>query len=170
MTNLVATTPIRDKAMKNLYAELNKQKAMKRTYHKKCKDLQAVVTTVEQSVTVQQPTAVTGTKVKAAPQVLKAVPGGKNKGATVKGKSKNPLIKGKANAAKSTTSATGMSAGPAMNTRAKVKDQPMVQDLTSELQTIEQESIDNEHDSEVTQGSDLEEDDSEGDVTEIEEK
>ena len=62
-----------------------------------------------------------------------------------------------------------------MNTRAKAKDQPrvtihMLQDLMNELQTIEQESIDNEHDSEVTQGSDLEEEDSEGDVTEIEEQ
>ena len=62
-----------------------------------------------------------------------------------------------------------------MNTRAKTKDQPvvtihMLQDLMNELQTIEQESTDNEHDSEVTQGSDLEEEDSEGDVTEIEEQ
>ena len=87
MTNLVATTPITAKAMKNLYAELNKQKDLKRTYCKKYKDLQAVVTTAEQSVTVQQPTAATGTKVKAAPEVLKAVPGRKNKGTTVKGKS-----------------------------------------------------------------------------------
>ena len=76
---------------------------------------------------------------------------------------------------KSTTSATGTSAGPAMNTRAKTKEQPvmtilMLQDLMNELQTIEQESIDNEHDSEVTQGSDLEEEDSEADVTEIEEQ
>ena len=81
----MATTPITAKAMKNLYAELDKQKDLKRTYHKKYKDLQAMVTTAEQSVTVQQPTAVTGTKVKAASQTLKAVPGGKNMGATVKG-------------------------------------------------------------------------------------
>ena len=46
----------------------------------------------------------------------------------------------------------------------------MLQDLMNELQTIEQETNDNEHDSEVTQGSDLEEEDSEGDVTEIEEQ
>ena len=76
---------------------------------------------------------------------------------------------------KSTTSATGTSAGPAMNTRAKAKDQlvvtiHMLQDLMNELQTIEQESINNEHDSEVTQGSDLEEEDSEGDVMEKEEQ
>ena len=68
-----------------------------------------------------------------------------------------------------------MSAGPALNTRAKATDKPiviihMLQDLMDELQTIEQETIDDEHDSEVTQGSDLEEEDSEGDVTEIEEQ
>ena len=68
-----------------------------------------------------------------------------------------------------------MSLGPAMNTRAKAKDQPvvtshMLQDLMNESQTIEHESVDNEHDSEVTQESDLEEEDSEGDVTEIEEQ
>ena len=71
MANLVTTTPITAKAMKNLYAELNKQKDLKRTYCKKYKDLQAVVTTAEQSVTVQQPTAVTGKKVRSAPKPLK---------------------------------------------------------------------------------------------------
>ena len=95
MTNLVATTPITAKGMKNLYGELNKQNDMKRTYHKKFRDLQAVVTTAEQSVTIQQPTAVTGTKVKADPQALKVVPGGKNKGATVKGKIQSLLLREK---------------------------------------------------------------------------
>ena len=71
MTSLVATTPITAKAMKNLYAKLNKQKDLKRTYHKKYSDLQAVVTTAEQSVMVQQPTVVTAIKVKAAPKSLK---------------------------------------------------------------------------------------------------
>ena len=32
MTNLVATTPITAKAMKSLYAKLNRQKDLKRTY------------------------------------------------------------------------------------------------------------------------------------------
>ena len=45
MTNLVANTPITAKAMKSLYAELNRQKDLKWTYRKKYKDLQAVVTT-----------------------------------------------------------------------------------------------------------------------------
>ena len=76
MTNLVATTPITAKTMKSLYAELNKQKVLKRIYHRKYRDLQAVVTTVEQNVRVQQSTGVTNTKLKAALQVLKVVSGG----------------------------------------------------------------------------------------------
>ena len=67
-----------------------------------------------------------------------------------------------------------MSAGPPLNTRARAVDKPvvtihMLQDLVNELQAIEQETIDNENDSEVTQGSDLEEDDSNGNVMEKEE-
>ena len=46
----------------------------------------------------------------------------------------------------------------------------MLQDLVGELQVIEQEYLDDDHNSKVTQGSDLEEEDSEGDVTEIEEQ
>ena len=45
MTNSVATTPIMAKAYENLYAELNRQKDLKRSYRRKYKDLQAVVTT-----------------------------------------------------------------------------------------------------------------------------
>ena len=44
MTNLVATTPITVKAMKSLYAKLNRQKDLKRTYRRRYKDLQAVIT------------------------------------------------------------------------------------------------------------------------------
>ena len=46
MTNLVAT-PIMAKAMKSLYAKLNRQKDLKRSYRRKYKDLQAVVTTTK---------------------------------------------------------------------------------------------------------------------------
>ena len=84
MTNLVLSTPITAKAMKSIYAELNKQKDLKRTYCKKYSDLQAAVTIAEQNVMVQQPTGVTNTKLKPALQVLKVVLGGKNKGAAAK--------------------------------------------------------------------------------------
>ena len=45
MTNLVATTPIMAKAMKSLYAEMNRQRDLKRSYSRKYKDLQAMATT-----------------------------------------------------------------------------------------------------------------------------
>ena len=80
MTNLVATTPITAKAMKSLYAELNRQKDLKWTYRKKYKDLQVVVTTTtEPHVTLQPPVVVTSNKVIASPQVLKVSPGGQGK-------------------------------------------------------------------------------------------
>ena len=43
----------------------------------------------------------------------------------------------------------------------------MLQDLVGELQAIEQESLDDGHNSEATQESDLEEEDSEGSMTEV---
>ena len=39
MTNFIATTPITAKAMKSLYAELNRQKDLKQSYRRKYKDL-----------------------------------------------------------------------------------------------------------------------------------
>ena len=63
MTNLVATTPITAKAMKSLYAELNRQKDLKRTYRRRYKDLQAIVaTTTDTLAAVSQPIAVTSNK------------------------------------------------------------------------------------------------------------
>ena len=53
MTNLVATTPIMAKAVKSLYAKLNRQKDLKRSYRRKYKDLQAMLTTTaDPSVTL----------------------------------------------------------------------------------------------------------------------
>ena len=52
MTNLVATTPITAKAMKNLYAELNRQKELKRPYRRKYKNLQAVTATSTTTPTI----------------------------------------------------------------------------------------------------------------------
>ena len=46
----------------------------------------------------------------------------------------------------------------------------MIQDLAEELQAIEQESLNDGHDSEVTQESDLEQEDSEISLTEDEEQ
>ena len=95
MTNIVATTPITVKAIKNLFTELNRQKDLKRTYRKKYKDLQAVVTTTDPEVTLQQPAIKTGNKVKASPPILKVTSGGQGKGPTGKVKGANPLNKGR---------------------------------------------------------------------------
>ena len=62
-----------------------------------------------------------------------------------------------------------------MNPRDKSKDQPkvtvtMIQGLAEELQAIEQESLDNGQNSEVTQESDLEQEDCETSMTEDEEQ
>ena len=76
---------------------------------------------------------------------------------------------------KPTTSTANVSAGPTANTKTKTKDQPVVTvhmllDQMGEVQAIEQESLNDDHNSEVTQGSDLEEEDSESNMTEIEEQ
>ena len=72
MTNLVATTRITAKAMKSLYAELNRQKDLKRTYRRRYKDLQAVVaTTTDTPVTFLHPTIATGSKTTPKIQITK---------------------------------------------------------------------------------------------------
>ena len=106
MTNLVATTPITAKAMKSLYAELNRQKDLKRTYRRRYKDLQAIVaTTTDTPATVLHPIAVTSSKETPNPQIIKTTLAGQNKKAPDKGKA-NPLGKIKKNVAKSTPNTT----------------------------------------------------------------
>ena len=92
MPNLVATTPITAKAMKGLYAELNRQKDLKRTYRRRYKDLQAVVaTTSDTPVTILHPTTVTS-KVTPNVQVTKTSLAGQQKKTPDKGKTK-PISK-----------------------------------------------------------------------------
>ena len=170
MTNLVATTPITAKAMKNLNAELNRQKDLKQTYQRKYKDLKA-----EHNITLQQPAAVMNTKAKANPQVLKVTFGGKGKGPIGKGKGAKSLNKRKKDAAKPSTSKTTASTSPFTSLRHTDKDQPVVtvtvlQDLTGELQAMEQESLENGHNSEATQESDLKQEDSKESMTEDEDQ
>ena len=59
------------------------------------------------------------TKVKANPQVLKVILGGKGKGPIGKGKGAKPLNKGKKIAAKPSTSKVITSTSPSMNPRDK---------------------------------------------------
>ena len=170
MTNLVATTPITAKAMKYLYAGLNRQE-LKRTYWKKYKNLQAVVTTAEHEVLLQLLATVTNSKIKANLKVLKVASGGKGKGPFGKGKSVKSIDKGKGKAAKLATSMTKTSAGPSAYLWDKTKDHPvvtitMLQDMVGKLQAVEQESLVDDINSEATQESDLEEEGCEVSVAE----
>ena len=122
ITNLVATTPITAKAMKNLYVELNRQKDLKQTYRKKYKDLQAVVTTTDPHITLQQPVVVTSSKVKANPQILKVASGGQGKGPAGKIKGTKPPNKGRKNVVKLSTSKAVTSTGPSTSPKDKTKD------------------------------------------------
>ena len=175
VTNLVATTPITAKALKNLYTELNRQKDLKRTYRKKYKDLQAVVTTADPQVALQQPAVVTRSKVKANPPILKVALGGQGKGPAGKVKGTKPPNKGRKNVVKPSASKAVTSTGPSTSSKDKPRDKPkitvaMIQDLAEELQAIEQESLSDDHNSEITLESDLEQEDSEINLTEDEEQ
>ena len=146
MTNLVPTMPITVKAMKNLYIELNRQKDLKRTYRKKYKDLQAVVTTTDSQVTLQQPVLVTGSKVKANPPILKVASGGQGKGSAGKVKGTKPPNKGRKNVVKPSASKAVTSTGLSTSPKDKTKDKDkitvaMIQDLAEKLQAIEQDSL-----------------------------
>ena len=105
MTNSVATTPITAKAMKSLYAELNRQKDLKRSYRRRYKDLQAIVSmTTNTPLSLPQPVITTSNKANSNPQVSKATPEGQYKKGNNKGKGMKPLGKGKKNVTKPTTS------------------------------------------------------------------
>ena len=93
MTNLIATTPIIAKAMKSIYAELNRQKELKRTYRRRYKDLQAIVaTTTDTPAMILCPVTVTSSKVAPNTQVTKTTSAGQQRKTPDKGKAK-PLVK-----------------------------------------------------------------------------
>ena len=150
MTNLVATTPITAKVMKNLYAKLNRQKELKRTYRRRYKDLQAVVaTSTDTPTTASHPTIVTSSKATQNIQTNKQLITGQQKKTPDKGKTK-PIVKGKKGPVK-TTNATITSS---TNLRSHLKDKAkhtaaLIQEITEELQAIEEESANKEHDSDV---------------------
>ena len=170
MTNLVATTPITAKAMKSLYAELNRQKDLKRTYRRRYKDLQAVVaTTTDTSATVLCPVTVTSSKVASNTQVTKTTSARQPRKIPDKGKAK-PLGKMKKNVAKTTQNKT---AGPSANLWSQLRDKAkhtatLIQEIMEELQVIEEESSKEDQDSDATQESDLEQEDSDNTLTESE--
>ena len=175
MTDLVATTHITAKAMKSLYAERNQQKDLKWSYRRKYKDLQAVVTTTtDPHVALQQPVVVTSSKANAGPLILKTALGGQGKKLVGKGKGAKPTDKGKKHVVISTSNAV-TSAGPSSNLRSKLHDKAkvtaaMIQELTEELQAIDQELLNDEQCSKATQESDLEQEDSENYMTDNEDQ
>ena len=170
MTNLVATTPITAKAMKSLYAELNRQKNLKRTYRRRYKDLQIIVaTTTDTSATVLHPVAVTSNNVIPNTQVTKIPLAGQNKKPPDKRKAKT-LGKMKKNVVKTTSNTT---AGPSANLQSQLRDKAkhtaaLIQEIMEELQAIEEESSKEEQDSDATQESDLEQEDSDNLLTDSE--
>ena len=170
MTNLVTTTPITAKAMKSVYAELNRQKDLKRTYRRRYKDLQAVVaTTTNTPVTVSCPTIVTSSKPTPNIQISKTSSAGQPKKIPDKGKAK-PIGKVKKNVVKTTPNTTS---SPTINLHSQLKDKAkhtatLIQEITEELQVIEEESSKEDQDSDATQESDLEQEDSDNTPTESE--
>ena len=95
-----------------------------------------------------------------SPQVSKAAPIGYGKKSNDKGKGNKPLEKGKKNVVKMTTSTITL-ASPSANLRNKLQDKAkhtagLIQELMEELQTIEEESLKDKHDSKATQENDLE--------------
>ena len=161
MTNLVATTPIMAKAMKSLYTKLNRQKELKRTYRKRYKDLQAVIaTTTTTPTTTTHPIMATSSKVTQNIQPIKTPLAGQQKKALDKGKAK-PTDKRKKNPAKTPNTTSGPSSNLCGQLRDKAKHTAaLIQEITEELQAIEEESTKEEQDSDATQLSDLEQEDS----------
>ena len=147
MTNLVATTPITAKPMQSLVAELNRQKELKRTYRRRYKDLQTMATTTTNlPVKVQPPVVVTINKTSASSPSLKTTLG---QGKKTIGKGKNTKLadKGKKHVVISKPCpVTSTLIGPSSNLRSKLCDKAkvtpaMIQELTEELQSIDQESL-----------------------------
>ena len=161
MTNLVATTPITAKAMKSLYAELNRQKDLKRTYRRRYKDLQAVVaTTTDTPATTSCPIMITSSKTTQNVQTTKTSVVGQQKKTLDKEKAK-PIGKGKKNPIRTPNTTSS----PSANLHSQLKDKSkhtaaLIQEITEELQAIEEESAKKEQDSDATQMSDLEQEDS----------
>ena len=95
---------------------------------------------------------------------MKTALGGQGKKLDGKGKGVKPTDKGKKHVVITPLGAV-TSAGPSSNMRSKLHDKTkvtaaMIQELTEELQAIDQESVNNEQCSEATQESDLEQEDS----------
>ena len=113
----------------------------------------------------------TSSKVTPNTQVTKTTLAGQIKKTPDKGKAK-PLGKIKKNIAKMTPN-TVTTAGPSANLRSQLRDKAkhtaaLIQEITEELQAIEEESSREEQGSDATQESDLEQEDSDNLFTDSE--
>ena len=140
--------------MKNLSAELNRQKELKRTYRRRYKDLQAVVaTSTNTPTTTSHPTIVMSSKSTQNIQTKKQLITGPQKKVPDKGKTK-PIGKGEKGPVKTTNATTSSSAILHSHLKDKAKHTAaLIQEITEELQAIEEESANKEHDSDATRVS-----------------
>ena len=176
MTNLVATTPVTAKAMQSLLLELHKQRELKRAYRKSYKDIQ---TTSTSTATTSQPiTSIASINTKKNQMPMKTT-GSQVRNPVMKGKTVKQQDKNKKRVAFSTTSTptatTSTSPVSLPNLRNKLRDKAkvtvaMIQELTEDLQSIDQDSMMEESESVITQESDLEQEDSEDYMTDPEDQ
>ena len=164
MTNLVATTPVTAKAMQNLLLELHKQRELKRAYRRCYMDIQTTSTST--SITSQPLTSIASTSTSKSTTPVKTT-GSQVKKPVIKSKVAKPIEKSKKRVAFSTTSTptatTSTSTVSLPSLRNKLRDTAkvtvaMIQALTEDLQSIDQESVMEEPESVITQESDLEQD------------
>ena len=139
-------------------------------YRRRYKDLQAeVATTTNTPATVSCPTIVTSSKATPNIQITKTSSAGQQKKLPDKGKTK-PVGKVRKNVVKTTPNTTS---SPTVNLRSQLKDRAkhtaaLIQEITEELQVIEEESSKEDQDSDATQESDLEQEDSDNTPTKSE--
>ena len=176
MTNLVATTPVTVKAMQSLLLELHKQRELKRAYRRCYRDIQ---TTSTSTATISQPiTSIASTNTKKN-QIPVKTTGSQVKKPVMKSKTVKLQDKNKKHVAFSTTSTptatTSTSPVSLPSLQNKLRDKAkvtvaMIQELTEDLQSIDQDSIMEESESVITQESELEQEDSEDYITDPEDQ
>ena len=174
MTNLVATTPVTAKAMQSLLLELHRQKELKRAYRRHYKDIQTTSTSM--AITSQPLTSIASANINKTVSPIKTT-GSQVKKPLGKGKATKPIDKGKKRVAFSTTSTptATTSTVPIPNMRNKLRDKAketvaMIQELTEDLQSMDQDSVMEEPESVITQESDLEQEDSKDYLTDPEDQ
>ena len=174
MTNLVATTPVTAKAMQSLLLELHRQKELKRAYRRRYKDIQTTSTSM--AVTSPPLTSIASANTSKSASPVKTT-GNQVKKPLVKGKAVKLQDKGKKRVAFSATSTpTATTSTVSMpNLRNKLRDKAkvtvaMIQELTEDLQSMDQESVVEEPESVITQESDLEQEDNEDYLTDLEDQ